>query len=41
MHLFSETFLVLFILLSLIGTGGGAVILLVLLVRDWRNKRLW
>ena len=41
LHLFSQTFLTLFIYLSLIGTGLGGVILLALLYRDWKHKKLW
>ena len=41
LYLFSETFLALFIYLSLIGTGLGGFVLLALLVRDWKNKKLW
>jgi len=41
MHLFSQTFLTLLIYLALIGTGLGGVILLVLVLADWKNKKLW
>jgi hypothetical protein len=41
LHLFSQTFLTVFIYLSLLGTGLGGFILLALLVRDWKNKKLW
>lgn len=41
MHLFSQTFLSLLILLSLVCTGLGGTLLLVLLARDWKNNDLW
>ena len=41
MHLFSETFLTLFIYLSLAATGVGGVVLLLLLFHDWKHKKLW
>lgn len=41
MHLFSETFLTFFIYASLCLTGLGGLILLGLIIRDWKNKQLW
>jgi len=41
MHLFSETFLAVFIFTALILTGLGAAVLIGLILRDWKNNRLW
>lgn len=41
MHLFPESFVTILVIASLGLTGFGAVCLLVLLLRDYRNKRLW
>jgi hypothetical protein len=41
MHLFPETFLTILVVVALGLTGLGAVTLLVLLLRDHRDKRLW
>ena len=41
MHLFPEAFVTVLVVAALALTGFGAVFLLVLLYRDYRNKRLW
>lgn len=41
MILIPEIVLSIIIYLSLLMTGAGAVVLLVLLVRDWKKKQLW
>lgn len=41
MILIPEIILSLIIYLSLIMTGSGAVVLVVLLVRDWKKNQLW
>lgn len=41
MNLFSETFLTLLIYGSLIWTGAGVLILLALLLKDFKNKDIW
>lgn len=39
--MFSETFLSLLIIVSLVWTGLGAVVLLALLLRDAKEKSIW
>lgn len=39
--MFSETFLHVLIVMTLIWTALGAMTLLVLLFRDWKNGTLW
>lgn len=41
MHPFPESFVTILITAALVMTGCGAACLLLLLVRDFRNKRLW
>lgn len=41
MHFFPEIIVALLIYGSLILTGLGAVTLIILIVRDWKNKELW
>lgn len=39
--MFSETFVAILIHLSLVWTGLGAIALLLLLARDFKNKNIW
>ena len=39
--MFSSDFFQFLIVLGLVWTGAGAVALVVLLARDWKNKNLW
>lgn len=37
----SSTFFAVLVIASFVGTGLGALVLAFLLVRDWRNGKLW
>lgn len=39
--MFTQTFLAILIQVALLWTGLGAVTLIVMLIRDWRNGQLW
>lgn len=39
--MFSETFLFYLIVTALSWTGLGALTLIILLIKDWKNKELW
>lgn len=39
--MFSSAFLLFIVVTSLVWTAGGALALILLLIRDWKNGELW